>query len=488
VAAIALPAAAAAVPTGSAWHFQSQPKLQPPKLAIEHRGSIAGGGLLFLDPFKDFAITHPEVGQAGALIADAQGNPLWFQAAPNGEDDVDLHADTIGGRSVLAFWQGKVATTPGAPVPIGEPEAGARWLIIDQHYHRVATLAGADGWTPDLHELIGGPGDDVVYAVARTVKADLSAYGGPAAGAYEDNGFQELDLATGKVVATWDMSQHVSLSQSVTAPLAGGVWDPYHLNSIRFAPDGSLVVSARNTWSVYDVSPSGVTNWTLDAKPSATDSSFTFGTGAAFAWQHDAALQPNGELTMFDDHCCALGGTVSQPLPSARGLILRLSTSTHTATLARAYPHTPPLVVPTQGSMQLLSGGDALVDWGQQPLVSEYSGAGKLLWEAALPAADSTYRATTARWTGLPSTKPVLAIRHRASAADLYVSWNGATTVSRWQILYGASKRRLRSLGVVSRHGFETVVHVRDVTGGYFQVRALGANGRSLGTSRSAHA
>ncbi len=482
---LALPASAGAVSAGSAWHFRTASSLQPPKLAIDHSGQVGNGhGLLFLDPISDPSTGKPQVGQSGALIDDLHGNPVWFQPATGKNIVYDFHADTVDGKPVLVYWEGRIsAGTSDGGIPDGLPLPGAKFVILNQQYHQIATLPGQDGWEPDLHELIGGPGDDVIYAVTRTVHANLTALGGPANGEFADNGVQEVDLATGQVVYTWDMADHVRLSQSAVKPSSTGVFDPFHLNSIQLQPDGSLLLSARNTWSIYDVNPTatGVPTWTLDAKPNATDSTFTLGPNVAFEWQHDAELQSDGQLTMFDDHCCILGSAITGPLPTARGLILNLDMTAHTATVAESYSHTPGLVVPTQGSMQILPGNQAFVGWGQQPLISDYSTSGQLMWEASLPASDSSYRALIQSWTGSPTTKPAIAVHRSGKKANVYVSWNGANQVTRWRLYYGTSKHHLKKLGTVSHHGFETVIHLGHVTTGYVQIRALSSKGHTLG-------
>ncbi len=491
----AITASAGAASAGSAWHFRTEPNLDPPKLDILHSGKIGSGhGLMFLDPLADSNSSHPEVGHAGALIDDLHGNPVWFHPAPGHDVDLDFHEDTVGGKPVLAYWEGQVSTTQAPGEVAGGPLPGSKWVILNQQYHQIATLPGQDGWQPDLHELIGGPGDDVIYTVERARAANLTAFGGPANGEFEDNGVQEVDLATGQVVYTWDMAAHVRLAQSIEPPppatSTGNVWDPFHLNSIQLQPDGSLLLSARDTWSIYDVNPTaptGLPNWTLDAKPKATDSTFTFGPGAAFSWQHDARLQSNGQLTMFDDHCCLLGRNAKGVLPTARGLILNLDMTAHTATVAESYSHTPGLVVPTQGSMQILPGNQAFIGWGQQPLISDYSTSGQLLWEASLPTSDSSYRALIQSWTGSPTTKPAIAVHRSGKKANVYVSWNGANQVTRWRLYYGTSKHHLKKLGTVSHHGFETVIHLGHVTTGYVQIRALSSKGHTLGRTSIKH-
>jgi predicted lipoprotein with Yx(FWY)xxD motif len=481
----------AGVPTGSAWRFQSAPTLQPPKVTVlANHGGLAPG-YVFLDPFKDFAATTAQVGQAGALIVDNHGNPEWFQPAPRGDEILNFQAQSYNGKPVLTWWQGKLAL-PGARsssgAPAGSPLPGADYQIYDQHYHHVASVSAQDGWTADEHEFLITSQGDALFPVARTVTQNLSTYGtgGTSTDRFEDSGIQEVDIATGKVVFTWDMASAVSLSQSAIPVPATGVWDPYHLNSIDIGRNGTLLISARSTWSLYDITPTAPTghtvNWTLDAKPNATDSSFALGTGAAFSWQHDARLLPGGEISLFDDHCCAFGQPIPQPPPSSRGLVLKLDSAAKTATVVASYPHSPPLSVPSQGDLQILPDGHAFVGWGQLPYYSEYTAAGTLLYDVALPAADESYRTERFVWTGEPLTHPALTVMRAGSRVTAYASWNGATTVARWELEAGASQSSLPVVARAAHAGFETAIDPRG-TAAFYRVVAVATNGKVLASS-----
>jgi hypothetical protein len=92
--------------------------------------------------------------------------------------------------------------------------------------------------------------------------------------------------------------------------------------------------------------------------------------------------------------------------------------------------------------------------------------------------ADS-YRAFRFRWTGRPTTRPAVALHRRR----VYVSWNGATGVARWQVLAGRSRERLRPFRTVRKQGFETSAPASALP--WLAVRALDRTGRTLGTSRT---
>jgi hypothetical protein len=66
----------------------------------------------------------------------------------------------------------------------------------------------------------------------------------------------------------------------------------------------------------------------------------------------------------------------------------------------------------------------------------------------------------------------------------VYASWNGATQVSAWKVLVVTAGGLTQPLATHTRTGFETSI---PVSGGSrrFQVQALDAAGRVLGTSRT---
>ena len=69
------------------------------------------------------------------------------------------------------------------------------------------------------------------------------------------------------------------------------------------------------------------------------------------------------------------------------------------------------------------------------------------------------------------------------STVAVYASWNGATTVARWQVLAGADAGSLRPVGTPARRtGFETRIAVPS-SAPAFAVRALDAHGHVLATS-----
>jgi hypothetical protein len=475
-------AGAAAAPAPQFWSFASAPALHPMRLRVTYsRPPGISPGYVFLDPFASGPM--PTVGQAGALIVDGRGDPVWFHPAPAGQQIVDFRTQRLHGHPVLVWWQGTIAVPPKfTNLPAGAPEPGARYYIYNQHYRLIRTITARNGFTADLHELLLTPQGDALFIAAKTVTANLTRYGGSADGQLEDSAIQEINLRTGKLVFSWDMLDHVPLSEAQVAVPKRGVWDPYHMNSLQLLGHGRILFSARNTWAVYEISMhTGRIIWQLGGR----GETITPAPNARFYWQHDARLHPGGQLSVFDDGCCNLPG--GRPEQHAHGLILKLNFNTHRATVVHAYFHRPQLYVPSQGNVQELGASRVFIGWGQLPYYSEYTRSGRLLYDVRMPGDNESYRAFLDRWVGIPYYPPALAVRQLRGAKAIYASWNGSTQVAAWRLLGGSNPRHLQVLVARrARTGFQTELRVR-TPDRYFKVQALNAAGRVLRASRIAH-
>lgn len=479
-------------PPTSAWHFASAPSLHPAHIHVCTRKHGTAAGMVFIDPFKNAMFGKSLVGQAGALMVDQGGNPVWFHRAPKGQQDSDFQTDSYGGKPVISFWEGEIAIPPKVTnLPAGAPVHGA-YLFYDMGYHKIKTLkAQGKGWITDFHELIvtphtpTHPQGTAIFFAAKKKSKNLRPYGGSANGAYEDMEIQRVDLKTNKLIFHWDIDQHIPLKASRVHAPKSGVWDPYHANSINLSKAGDTLISLRNTWGVYALKPTGATTakflWQVAGNKCVTKKCLLPTKAARFTWQHDVRYDGNTKISMFDDGCCNLG--ISGPEHAARGLILSLNFSKKRAGVVRQYHHANTREVPTAGSFRFLSNGHVFIGWGQSPYYSEHTNAGGLLYDAAMPRPDMSYRAWKAKWVGTPSSYgPAFAVRFRSGKTTAYVSWNGATKVASWRVFAGKSSSSLKSVGHAKKNGFETSIRASS-RGPYFQVKAYDAQGHFLGMS-----
>ena len=462
--------------TGNAYSYVSAPGLHPPVIRADVPTATdrLAPGYIFMANFYDLN-NPPMVGQSGPLILDNRLQPVWFHPVPRSDVAGNLSLQIFNGKPALAWWQGVVTNT-------GATESGED-MVVNQHYQPVARLRGADGWVITLHEIVIR-GDDAWVTANKNIPMNLSKYGGAYNGALIDSAVQEYNLTTGKLLYSWDALDHIPLSDSqASLPTNGFPWDAYHVNAIDVPGNGTFVVSMRNTWAVYDVNiATGRVEWTLGGR----HSSFRFGPGAAFQWQHDVQVYPGSSLiTVFDDHCCQItgGGTYVSATGPSRGLVLRLDQRTGTATLAGQYSHGRNFDSEYMGSIEPLPGGNEIVGWGSESYFSEYDAAGRLLLDAVLPTPDISYRATLEPWVGLPLSPPVGAARRRHGTTTVYGSWNGATEVASWRVLAGTSAGGMGAVASGPKTGFETAI---PISGSYtsYEVQALNTLGKVIGTSR----
>jgi arylsulfotransferase ASST len=448
-------------------HFVSRPDLTPPDVTIARHGpgtSAAGDPPYFLLTPADGP------GTPGLMILDRAGGLVWYSPAPDSKTTqwLDLKVQSYQGKPVLTWWEGTVF----------EGHGQGHVVIADSAYHPIATVNAGHGLRPDLHEMVISPQDTALVTAYKPVAANLSRLGGPAKGVVLAGVVQEIDIASGRVLFEWNSIDHVPVTDTVT-PFAGGTskapFDYFHINSISIAPDGTLLISARNTSTVYKIArPSGKVIWRLGGRRS----SFRMGPGTTFWFQHQALPQGANTLSIFDD-----GGAPPKERQS-RGILVRLNTSTMRATLQRSYIHpTTRLLASFEGSMQVLPGGRVLIGWGNLPHFSEFTANGSLILDGQYPAGVHTYRILSAAWTGQPADQPAAAARPGpAGGSVVYASWNGATQVASWTVLAGSSPNKLAQAGSRGRHGFETAITVNN-PGPYFAVTASDAGGQTLGQS-----
>jgi EmrB/QacA subfamily drug resistance transporter len=460
--------------TRGAYSFVTEPTLHPPKVHQDGptlTGKLADG-YIFTANFYNLNYP-PLVGQSGPLILDDKLQPVWFQPVPEKVVASNLSLQTYEGKPALAWWQGVVTNT-------GATESGED-VVVNQHYQTVARLKATAGWVITLHALVIS-GVDAWVTANKNIAKNLSNYGGAYNGALIDSAVQEYNIKTGKLLHNWDALDHIPLGDSyASVPTNGFPWDAYHVNAIDLSGNGTFLVSMRDTWAAYLVDiDTGKIEWTLGGKKS----SFKFGPGAAFQWQHDVAFGPGSTVTMFDDHCCQLtGGGTSVPATAAsRGLVLNLNQQTRTATLAAQYTGQNRFETEYMGDTQPLANGNTFVGWGSEPYFSEYSRSGQQLLEANFPGHDLSYRETLEPWVGEPLTAPAGAARQQSGKTTVYASWNGATQVASWRVLAGPSAGRLSAVRTTAKAGFETAI---PVPAGYesFKLQALGAGGHVIGVS-----
>lgn len=457
--------AAQAAKAGELLSFHSRPDLRPPKIAIHT--SLPGQ-----ESGDVFVAVYSGPSRPGPTIFDSAGNLVWYDPLRGSEEAADLKLQTWEGHPVLSWWQGYIVEQG-----FGQGEV----VLADSAYQQVAKFTAGNGLRADLHEFhIDSARDTAVVTAFDPIYCDLTRVHGPAFGAATDSLFQEIDLRTHLVRREWHPLDHVALARSVEP--ANGVttqwpYDFFHLNSVQRRPDGSYLISARDTSAMYLIDGS---NNRVTEQIGGKGGNVRLGPGAATAFQHDAREQPGGELTVFDN------GGVPMVHSQSRALVLAFNPAARTETLVAQFEHNRPIQAGSQGNVQILPNGNVFVGWGPSPYVSEYTAAGALLWDARIAGRTNSYRAYRFPWTGTPTGSPSVAAARAGSGENgtttVYASWNGATTIASWRVLAGSSPSSLAPAATGPFAGFESAVSVPGAPA-YVAVQALDSAGNVLGTS-----
>lgn len=449
--------------------FDTLPGVQAPILSVSTPDRDPTSG--------DILTTNgPGPGQYGPLIYTPQGRLVWFDHLPSGKTAENLSVQSYEGRRSLTFWQGKVLS-----LGFGQGED----VVMNSAYQTVARVTGGNGLQADLHDFQIAP-HGISYTTAfNAIRCDLSSVEGVRNGVILDTAVQEIDMKTGLVRWEWHSLDHVGATESeTTTPTKPTPWDWFHINSIDVEGGkanryGNIFISARSTWAGYQIEGgSGNILWRLGG----LKSSFKMGPGTETAWQHDGRVLPSGEVTFFDD------GSNPPIHQQSRGLRIALDSRTHEAHLIAAYTHpNPPLLTPSQGNMQTLANGNAVVGYGGVPAISEFAPAGTLLFDAHLPFDMSFYRAFRFPWNGRPSTPPAVLSNSNNTGEEtiVHMSWNGASDVSSWRVLAGQRPGSLAVQTTIPASGFESST-ILSKKYAYATVQALGATGKVLGSSKAA--
>ncbi|HEY1619472.1 MAG TPA: arylsulfotransferase family protein [Streptosporangiaceae bacterium] len=456
---------AATAGTGSVARYHSRPDLHPARAVTGKNTGKAEPGVLLMD-------SHSGVGQQGPMILDDAGELVWFKPlsahATARLRAFNLRVQHYQGKPVLTWWQGSVVHAHGR----------GHYVLADASYKEIRRVYAHRGYSGDLHDFALTDAGTALFTCYGTARANLKSLGGSADNRYYYGEVQEVDLATGLLVFSWRSDQHVPFSYSyapmVTSATSG--WDQFHLNSVNVAPDGNLIVSSRNTWTVYKVHrKTGKVLWRMGGK----HSDFKMGRHTRFAWQHHVTPYAGGIFTIFDNE--AGDYRVGK---HSRGLVLHVDEAKKEVTFVRQYNPPVHILSSALGSVQLLAGGHALVGWGERPYVTEYAADGSVVFDAHLEGHGTyDYRAFKSAWTGKPGGRPDLAVSRSGDTVTAYVSWNGDTQVAHWKLLTGPSADRLSAVETATRHGFETRLHARS-RAAYAAAAGYDSAGRELGRSR----
>ncbi len=430
--------------------LKSRPDLKAPRIRVTRTSEQVAPGSYFLG-FR----------RGGLAILNNRGRVTWYRPTSFGFNNFE--PQILNGRPVLTYFR-----TP-------TPKREGAYVILNRRYRKIAEVTPGNGYKADLHEFrLTGRGTALVLAY-RSVRWNLSSVGGPVNGRVVDNVVQEVDIKTGAVLFEWHALGNINLRDSTEPrPGPGRPWDAFHLNSID-ADGNSLLVSSRWANSVFRVGRAGGRiKWVLRGDGGPSD--FKVGGRSHFSGQHDVRRLADGNISIFDN-----AGAPGRRAASV--LILRLKGKKNGKRRAiRVARYRNPQGRPSlaTGGGEVLPDGNVLAGWGNSNSLTEFSPNGEVLFNARYRS--TAYRARKAVWDGKPQGRPAIASVDGAEGTTVYVSWNGAQDIDRWEILSGPDAEDLQVVGDSRWKNLETTIPVSGADS-LVQAVALDEDGQELGRS-----
>lgn len=328
-------------------------------------------------------------------IYDTNGVPIWWILPPSGYRPVD--AKPLPNDDIL--WT--ESETSSAIRGLKAEHRRLDGSIVDD---AIAPI----GYQLDAHEVQLLPnGNYLVIGTYGRCCYNLSSHGGPASATVRDSVMQEVTPG-GVAVWTWLAADHIGLdevgAQWWTSIVQGGTpYDVFHLNSTERDSAGDILISLRHANSVYKItSPTAPTNpgdviWKLGGSAPTMEPGTrlivsgdpVFAAGGGFGGQHIPRYFDAGDgniyVTLHDN-----GSSLGRP---PRGVRYRINEQAMTATMIEDVRDnvSPNMTSPCCGSARKLPGGNWVMSWGQNPLMTELTPAGARVFSLTFGA--HSYRA-----------------------------------------------------------------------------------------------
>jgi len=239
----------------------------------------------------------------------------------------------------------------------------------------------------DFHDMQQLPnGNLLIMSYVGRQHGDLSSCGGSNDTTVFDGVVREIDPSD-NIVHEWSSGNFVAPDETPArwCPQTGG--DIVHMNSIE--PDGNaLILSFRHLDAVYKIDrTTGNVIWKLggvQTPQSLTVLNDPYGS-YPLGGQHDARVMPDGTITIHDN------GTNLTGHPP-RTVHYAIDEQAHTATLLDSVPDPDVPSSPCCGSARRSTDGAWTINWGGNPVMTEFDAAGNRTFRLTITSGGFSYR------------------------------------------------------------------------------------------------
>ncbi|PQE21492.1 Arylsulfotransferase ASST protein [Rutstroemia sp. NJR-2017a BBW] len=321
----------------------------------------------------------------------------------------------------------------------------------------------------------------MIISVANITIFDLSPINGPTEGWVYDSQFYEVDIKTNEILFRWSsVESGIPITYTKLALGEGTAgngtrdspFDWFHVNAISSAGDGYLV-NSRHCWTTWMLDEAGTIQWKIEGNNTESLSDFTLPTDGLFEWQHHARYQNLTESGVTLHYFNNRNSNFSNGTNESNGLELNLNLLDYTVTVEKKLTDpSDPIYTESQGAFNPLANGNTFMGWGSIAKLKEFGPNGnndvRLTMQFGGKDLVQSYRAYRQSWNATPIANP--AAVGRSSTA--WMSWNGATDHTAWNVYAGTVKTDLSLVGTVQRNNMFEVSYPLPSNAQFLQVAA----------------
>lgn len=461
--------AAAADDAPTAWpvqQFVSRPDLRPPVFEYNRTGE-SDPGYIFVAPIVDGPTSGYIMTEDGHLIYATPASTY----APRNLKPWKLWDKDVLVYNELQYWNGDLVVSYGSVV-IMDDTYTVLYNVMLQDRDLNPQFPGEYISYMDTYEALITVDNTLIVVAGNATPWDLSPVGGPSDGWLRDSVVYELDIETNEILYRWRASDDVPIRWS-KAPLGGEygdgtsaaqAWDAFHVNSAD-SFEGGLMVSLRNCWAgVYVRKSTGRMAWHIEGSGGGN---LSLDARGAFSWQHDMRLETDdttgGIILHMHNNQNSKRGVKDKP---TNGLVLDLDLKNMRAATRQTLENAErPAYAWNSGSMTWSPHSHAFLSYGSESRMQEFDRDGNSVYELqyGAPGIGFSYRGYKTRWRGFPAESPTAVACRQDGNVYVFMSWNGATEVARWDVYAYAVANGDEAAGFVefpvarvARTGFET--------------------------------
>jgi len=270
------------------------------------------------------------------------------------------------------------------------------WRVLNGFMQETDTLAASDGLNADYHDfrlLSDGSYFILSYDSITVDMSELVENGNPQATIRSVPVIEEFN-AEHELVMEWNGWDNLNIADYTHLNLTAPEFTWMHVNSIEIDYDNNILISDRRSDDVIKFDRlNGQVIWYLGGPLS--DFTILNDPFGGFSKQHDARRLDNGNILLFDN------GNNHNP-PVSRAVEYEINEEDYTATMVWEYIHPENYLALAMGSIQRLSNGNTLINWGTLngigAVITEVDYEKNIVLEIIYPYIYHSYKVRKSNW------------------------------------------------------------------------------------------